>query len=81
VPKVQNDDLVPMTVDLLNPKSISIDSVENYCAKFQVIHSKQGFSFYHANIVHTHTHPDTHPHTHMHTHINTHPHKLSIMTN
>ena len=43
-----------LTLDLLNPKSVGCDSVEDYyCVRFQIIPISG-------------THPDTHPHTHIH---------------
>jgi len=54
-----------MTLDLLNPKSLGFDTVEDYySAKFQVIPIR-GFRFIMlAYTPHNLTH--THPHTHIH---------------
>ena len=42
---VRNDDPVPLTLDLLNTKSVGLDSVEYYyCPKFQIIPIR-GFHF------------------------------------
>ena len=50
-----------LILDLLKPKSVGCDSVEdyNYCAKFQVIPIRDTHTY-------THTYPQTHTHTHTH---------------
>ena len=58
VPKVQNDDPMSLTVDLLNSKSIVFDSVSRTTTVPSFKSFCSGDSFYHAN-----TPPNTHPPT------------------
>ena len=59
-------DTVPLTLDLLNPKSIGFDRLST--DRHTAIPVIKGFSFYHAKM---HTHTPTHAHTYTHTHTHT----------
>ena len=50
-----NNDPVPLTLDLLNPKSMTLTKCQGLLQCQVSSHSDHGFSFDHANTVHTHT--------------------------
>jgi len=50
VPEVLNDDSMPLTLDLLNPKSMSFDRLSRSTTLSSFMLFRSGFSFYRANI-------------------------------